>query len=107
MLIMPTATPLALTDLQHDNQTQHQQLQNAELSRKNSDTVQLSAQARELAGGGLRQQGDGDHANLTVTHAAADREATEAVADNETAEQQRLDNPLTRMPETTKIDILA
>ncbi len=106
MLIMPTATPLALTDLQHDNQTQHQQLQNAELSRKNSDTVQLSAQARELAGGGLRQ-GAGNHANLMLTHAAAEREATETVADNETAEQQQPANPLARKPETTKIDILA
>jgi len=106
MLIMPTATPLALTDLHHNNQTQHQQIQNAEHSRKNSDTVQLSAQARELAGGGL-QQGASDHANLAITHAAADIEATEKVADNEAVEQQRPSNPLTRMPETTKIDILA
>jgi len=106
MIIMPTATPLALTDLHHSNQTQHQQMQNAEHSRKNSDTVQLSAQARELAGSAL-QQGAGDHANPAMMHAAAEREAVEKVADHEAVEQQRPGNPLTRIPETTKIDILA
>jgi len=106
MLIAPTATPLALTNLNHSSQTQHQQIQNAEHSKKNTDTVQLSAQAREL-GGGVLQNGASDTVNLPVSGAVADREAVEKVADNETIEQQRPSNPVTRMPVTTKIDILA
>jgi len=102
MIIMPTVTPLALTDLNQNNQTQHQQIQNAEQSKKTTDTVQLSAQARALAGSGL-------HPNPTLVdpNALADREMAEKVADNEIVERQRPVNPLTQRPETTKIDIVA
>jgi len=50
MIIAPTATPAALLDQSSLNQSQQQQTQNTELSRKASVTVQLSPEARELAG---------------------------------------------------------
>jgi len=107
MIIMPTATPLALTDVNQNNQAQHQHIQNAEQSKKTSDTVQVSAQAREMAGGGLHNDSAGSNTIQMPVQAVTDREATEKVADNEVSEQQRPSNPLTGIPVATKIDILA
>jgi len=104
MIILPTATPLALTDLNSSTQSRHQQIQLAEQSKKATDTVQVSAQAREMAGAGLR-----NHHSRTAPTAiqAANHEAAEKTADNEIAEQQRPRNPVTQQTESTKIDILA
>jgi len=106
MIIMPTATPLALTDVNQNNQTQQQHIQNSEQSKKTTDTVQVSAQAREMAGSGLENGSAGSHTIPVSAPAVSDREAVEKVADNEVAEQQRPSNPLTGIPETTKIDIV-
>ena len=102
MIILPTSTPVALTDFSQNNQSQQQLVQHAEQSKKATDTVQLSAQARELAGNKLAQ----NQAPLNPLQ-AADNEANEAVADNEQIEQQRPVNPLTQQPVNTKIDIIA
>jgi len=104
MIILPTATPLALTDLNSSTQTRHQQIQLAEQSKKATDTVQVSAQAREMAGAGLRNHHSGTAP--AAIQQAADHEAAETVADNEVAEQQRPHNPVTQQTESTKIDIV-
>jgi len=106
MIILPTTTPAILADVNNNNQTIHQQIQNAEQSKKATDTVQVSAQAREIAGGGLNNKPAANVDPVTVQK-AADNEAAEKVADNEVAEQQRPTNPITNKPETTKIDIVA
>ncbi|MDQ6969937.1 MAG: hypothetical protein Q9M16_05465 [Mariprofundus sp.] len=50
MIIAPTTTPAAVLDQSSVNQSQQQQVQSAEFSRKASVTVQFSPEARELAG---------------------------------------------------------
>ncbi len=106
MIILPTTTPAVLADVNSNNQTVHQQIQNAEQSKRASDTVQVSAQAREMAGSGLNNKAAANFDPVTVQK-AADNEAAEKVADNEIAEAQRPSNPVTQRPETTKIDIVA
>jgi len=107
MIIMPTATPLALTDASQSNQTQQQHTQQAEQSKRTTDTVQLSAQAREMAGGGLQNEPAPNPTIQTPVQTLTDREAAETVADHDVIEQQRPSNPLTGIPTATKIDILA
>jgi len=106
MIIMPAATPLAISDVSINNQSQQQHVQLAEESKKATDTVQVSAQARELAGANLNNKPDVNTAPAAIQK-AADNEVTERVADNEAVEQQRPTNPVTNKPETTKINILA
>ncbi len=106
MIIMPTATPAAITDLSYTNQSQQQHIQNAEQSKKATDTVQVSAQAREMAGDSLSNAPAANNAPAAIQQ-VADNEAAEKVVDNEVIEQQRPSNPITHKPETTKIDVLA
>ncbi len=102
MIILPTTPPVALGDQNSVNQSLQHQFQNAKQSKKATDTVQLSAQAQEMAGGGLTNQ----HNTPAAIRQAADNEAAETVADNKVAEAQRPTNPVTQKPESTKIDIL-
>lgn len=106
MIISPSVAPVALIDQNSTNQTQNSQIQNSEQSRKATDTVQVSAQARELAG---TEQNNKPVASTSpaAIQKAADNEVAEKVADNEVIEQQRPSNPITHKPETTKIDVLA
>jgi len=106
MIIAPTATPVAISDVSTNNQSQQQQIQIAEESKKATDTVQVSAQAREMAGAELNNKPAANNEPVAVQK-AADNEVAEKVADNEIAEQQRPTNPVTNKPETTKIDIVA
>jgi len=106
MIILPAATPVALADLGNLNQSQQNQVSQSEQSRKATDTVQLSAQAKQLAGAQLHNSPT-TNTQPTAQHIASDNEATEKVADNEAVEQQRPTNPQTQRPETTKIDMLA
>ncbi len=106
MIIMPAATPVAIADLTNNNQSQQQQIQNVEQSRKATDTVQVSAQARKMAGAELNNKPAANN-NPVAIQKAADNEIAEKVADNEIIEQQRPSNPVTNKPETTKIDIVA
>jgi len=106
MIIMPAATPVAISDVSINNQSQQQQIQLAEESKKATDTVQVSVQARELAGADLNNKPAANTAPAAIQK-AADNEVAERVADNEVAEQQRPTNPVTNKPETTKIDIVA
>jgi len=106
MIILPTTTPAVLADVNNNNQTVHQHIQNAEQSKKASDTVQVSAQARKMAGSELDNKPAASFDPLTVQK-AADNEVAEKVADNEIAEAQRPSNPVTQKPETSKIDVVA
>ncbi|TLS66767.1 hypothetical protein FE236_01105 [Mariprofundus erugo] len=106
MVISPTITPVAVADFSNLNQTQQQHINQSEQSRKATDTVQLSAQARQLASAELHNK-PAANTEQVAPHQAADNEAAEKVADNEAAEQARPSNPVTRQPETTKIDLLA
>jgi len=106
MIILPTTTPAANIEQFGLNQHQQQHIQNSEHSRKATDTVQLSAQARELAGSHQHQQAEATITPATVK-LAADNEVAEKVADNEVIEQQRPSNPITHQPNATKIDIVA
>lgn len=101
MIILPTTTPAAVTDLSNSNQTVHQQIQSSEQSRKATDTVQISAHAQELAGSGLQSR------QSPAVQSMADNEAAEKVADNEIAETQRLSNPATGVVEKNRIDVVA
>jgi len=106
MIILPTTTPAA--NIERFDFTQHQQqhIQNSEQSRKATDTVQLSTQARKLAGSHQHQQTEAVITPATI-QLAADNEVAEKVADNEVIEQQRPSNPVTHQPNATKIDIVA
>jgi uncharacterized transporter YbjL len=106
MIIMSASTPTAIIDLSNNNQSQQQQVQSAEQSKKATDTVQVSAQAREMAGTELNNRPVASNAPIAIQK-AADNEVAERVADNEVIEQQRPSNPVTHKPETTKIDIVA
>jgi len=106
MIILPASTPVALADFGNLNQSQQNQVSQSEQSRKATDTVQLSAQAKEMAGAQLHSSPT-QVQQPTAQHIASDNEATEKVADNEAVEQARPVNPQTQKPETTKIDVLA
>jgi len=106
MIIMPTATPVAINDINISNQSQQQQIQIAEESKKATDTVQVSAQAREMAGTELNNK-PAANSDPVVVQKAADNKVAEKIADNKVIEQQRPANPVTQKPETTKIDIVA
>jgi hypothetical protein len=106
MIIMPATTPTAIIDLSNNNQSQQQQMQSIEQSKQATDTVQVSAQAREMAGTGQNNNPVAASAPIAIQK-AADNEVAERVADNEVIEQQRPSNPVTHKPETTKIDVVA
>ena len=106
MIILPTTTPAALTDVNNNNQTIHEQIQSAVHSKRATDTVQVSAQARELAGSGLNNGPAANNVPATAQR-ATDNEMAEKVADNEAIEAQRPSNPVTNKPETSKIDVVA
>jgi len=106
MIIMPASTPVAIADVSNNNQSQQQQMQSTEQSRKATDTVQVSAQAREMAGSGLDNKPAANSEPIAVQK-AADNEAAEKVVDNEITEAQRPSNPVTQKPETSKIDVVA
>lgn len=107
MIILPASTPAAVVDFGNLNQSQQNQVNQSEQSRKATDTVQLSHQARQLAGAQLHNSPAQTSQPVAAVHAAAENEATEKVADNEAVEQARPVNPQTQKPETTKIDLLA
>jgi len=106
MIILPTSTPAILADVNNNNQTQHQQMQNAEQSKKASDTVQISAQAREMAGSGLNNNRPPATNDPVAVIKAADNEAAEAVADNENTEAARPANPVTGIPDNNRINLI-
>jgi len=106
MIILPAATPVAVADVGNLNQSQQNQINQSEQSRKATDTVQLSPEAKQLAGAQLHNSPTAS-SQPTAQHIAADNEVTEKLADNEAVEQQRPVNPQTQRPETTKIDVLA
>jgi len=106
MIILPTTTPAANVAQFDLNQSQQQHIQNSEQSRKATDTVLLSAQARELASTHQHQQAEASNTPATIQR-AADNEVAEKVADNEVIEQQRPSNPVTHQPNASKIDIVA
>jgi len=106
MIILPTTTPVAIADVNNNNQTTQQQIQNAEQSKKASDTVQVSAQAREMAGTELNNK-PAANSEPAAVQKAADNNVAKRVADNKVIEAQRPSNPVTQKHETTKIDIVA
>jgi len=106
MIILPTATPVAAADFGNTNQSQQNQVNQSEHSRKATDTVQLSSEARQMAGTELNPKTSATTAPLPPQQ-LADIEVAEKVADNEAVEQQRPVNPSSKQPETTKIDLLA
>ena len=127
MIILPAATPAVAIDQNTINQSQQNQSQSLQDAKKATDTVQLSAEARKLAGtessdrapvtpapaaptqetGGANSVSLALEASATTHRVAADNEVTEKVADNEVAEQQRPTNAVTGQNETTKIDVVA
>ncbi|OIO75475.1 MAG: hypothetical protein AUJ57_00005 [Zetaproteobacteria bacterium CG1_02_53_45] len=130
MIILPTTTPVVAADFSNLNQTHQNQTNQAEQSKRASDTVMLSSEARQMASADLNYkpsttaepvappQVDSANAPATAEQApaastpvsvpqAADNEASEKVADSEAAEQQRPVNAMTGKFESTKIDMLA
>jgi len=105
MIIMPTTTPVAIADISNNNQSQQQQIQSIEQSRQATDTVQVSAQARKIAGTELNNKPAANSEPVAVQK-AANNEVAEKVADNKIVEQQRPHNPVTQKSETTKIDVV-
>ncbi len=106
MIIMPASTPIASIDFSNNNQAAQQHIQNAEQSKKATDTVQVSAQAREMASTGHNNSPVSVNDPIAIQK-AADNKIAERIADNEVIEQQRPSNPVTHKPETTKIDVVA
>ncbi|MDQ6992186.1 MAG: hypothetical protein Q9M31_01825 [Mariprofundus sp.] len=106
MIILPASTtPIASTDFTNLRQSQQNITSQSEQSRKATDTVQLSSEAKQLASA---QAHNSSAVNVAVSAPqSTDSEATETVADNEAVEQQRPVNLQTQKPETTKIDVLA
>lgn len=116
MIISPSTPPAALADLNSVNQTLNNQIESSEQSRKATDTVQLSAEARNLAN--TKLDNGGNSTNPLAT--SGDNERLEATPDNEAAESisnpasnqagaqpaQPLDN-LTQQPVASKIDVVA
>jgi len=131
MIIMPVSTPAVAVDQNNVNQSQQNQSQSLQDSRKATDTVQLSSEARKMAGvesnytaaapatppAAATQEASASANSVslateiqstpTPAHIATDNEVTEKVADSEVAEQQRPVNAATGKQETTKIDIVA
>ena len=97
MIIVPTATPAAVLDQNTVNQSQQNQVQSAEQSRTASVTVQLSAEARELAGTENKETPPQQKAEVQ-----ANKEIVQAV---ETQKQQPI-NETTKLPENNKIDVV-
>jgi len=97
MIIAPTTTPVALLDQNSVNQSQQQQVQSTEYSRKASVTVQLSSEARELAGTENKEAPLQQKAEAQIT-----KQVNAAV---ETTKQQPV-NPTSKQPENNKISIL-
>ncbi|MDQ6999215.1 MAG: hypothetical protein Q9M17_10925 [Mariprofundus sp.] len=98
MIIVPTATPAAVLDQNTVNQTQQYQTQSAEQSRKASVTVQVSAEARELAGAESKEP-----APQQKIEVQANKENIQAVEVN----KQQAVNQTTKLPENNKIDVVA
>lgn len=131
MIILPVSTPAVAIDQNTVNQSQQNQSQSLQDSRKATDTVQLSAEARRMAGAESNYTAAAPatpatassdesspsansvslateiQSNPTPAHIATDNEVTEKVADSEVAEQQRPVNAATGQQETTKIDVVA
>jgi len=126
MIILPVSTPAVAIDQNSVNQSQLNQSQSLQDARKATDTVQLSSEARKMAGAESNytastpaassqpQEAPASNsvslaleASATTHRVAADNEVTETIADNEVAEQQRPVNAMTGQQETTKIDVVA
>jgi len=131
MIIAPTTTPAAVLDQSSVNQSQQQQVQSAEFSRKASVTVQISSEARELAGAENKESTaqqrqevpqNNSKTPVTVQFSSAGREL--AASENKTtpAPQQQIEalvskqfnaaiennkqqaiNPASKQPENNKI----
>jgi len=97
MIIVPTATPAAVLDQNTVNQTQQNQVQGAEQSRQATVTVQVSSEARELAGAENKETGPQQKAEVQ-----ANKEIVQAVEVN----KQQPVNQTTKLPENNKIDIV-
>ncbi len=130
MIILPTTTPVAAIDFSNLNQSQQNQTNQAEQSKRATDTVMVSSEARQMAGTELNskpssysaaivpQQVESTNAPAAPQQVApstppvsaqqaADNEVTEKVADSEVVEQQRPTNAMTGKLESTKIDVVA
>lgn len=105
MLISPTIPPVALVDQNSVNQSLNNQIANAEQSRKATDTVQLSAEAKNLANADLNSSSNRQHI-VQNTSASRENEALETAPDNESSESQQPVNNLTQQSTTTKIDVV-
>ena len=98
MIIVPTATPAAVLDQNTVNQTQQNQVQSAEQSRRASVTVQVSSEARELAGAENKE---------TAPQQKAEAQANKAIAQAIEVNKQQPVNQTTKLPENNKIDVVA
>jgi len=103
MIILPTTPPAAVIDQSSVNQSQQQQVSSAEQSRKASVTVQLSSEARELAGAENKETVPQQKAEIQLRiEAHADKLVSLAVD----AQKQEPINQTTKQPENNKIDIV-
>ncbi len=98
MIIVPTATPAAAIDQNTVNQTQQNQVQSAEQSRQASVTVQVSSEARQLAGAENKEATPQQKVEVQVG-----KELAQAIEVN----KQQPVNQSTKLPENNKIDVVA
>jgi len=98
MIIAPTTTPAAVLDQNSVNQSQQQQVQSSKDSRKATVTVQISSQARELAG----TKNNDETPPQQKADAQVIKQANEAI---EVSKQQAV-NPTSKLPESNKIDVV-
>lgn len=98
MIIAPTITPAAALDQNSVKQSQVQQVQSTEDSRKATVTVQVSSQARELAG----TKSNNETPPQQQAEAQVIKKANEAIEIN----KQQPINPTSKQPKSNKIDIV-
>jgi len=96
MIIAPT--PIAALDQNSVNQSQQQQTQSSEISRKATVTVQVSSQARELAG----TKNNDETPPQQKTEAQVIKQNNEAFEAN----KQQAISPSSKQPESNKIDVV-
>ncbi len=103
MIILPTTTPAAVIDQSSVNQSQQQQVSSAEQSRKATVTVQLSSEARELAGAENKEAAPQQKAEIQLRIEAHADKLVNLAAE---AQKQQPINETTNRPENNKIDIV-
>ncbi len=112
MIISPTLPPAAAIEQSSVNQSLLNQIDSSQQSRRATDTVQLSSEARNLASTKLDNNNNANNAQLAAKN-PNDNELQEAVPDNEAAEPPRPNstanatNNVAQQQQTAKIDIIA